>query len=260
MARRASSAAQRALLGLLLVVLATVPVACSTTPARVTLYGDSLSFESKGELADQLRGVATLTASVQGGAALCDVFAGLEQDLERRKPNVALIQFSGNNITDCMRGADGAFLQGDDLVAKYASDAALAVSMLHDRDVIVYLVGSPIRARSTMAARINDEYKRIADQWEAQGGGVSYIDAGATVLSPDGKFTAQLPCLDTETADDGCTNGLIVVRTPDGIHFCPTLSGGTEPCPVYSSGAHRFAGGMAGPVRDHLDHGLLSGL
>jgi hypothetical protein len=249
-----------ALLGVLIALLSSLPTACGTTPARVMLYGDSLSFESQDELADQLRGVATLTSAVQGGAALCDAFAGLAQDLERRKPNVALLQFSGNNITDCMRRADGSFLQDDDLVAKYASDAALAVSMLREREVAVYLVGSPISAQSNMAARINAEYQRIADEWEAQGGGVSYIDAGASVLTPDGRFTPQLPCLGTETADDGCTNGQIVVRAPDGIHFCPTVSGGTEPCPLYSSGAHRFAGGMAGPVRDHLDRGLLSGL
>jgi hypothetical protein len=244
----------------LVAMAAIIPGACSTTPARVTLYGDSLGVESKDELADQLRGAATLTASVQGGAALCDVFAGMKVDLERRKPNVALLQFSGNNITDCTRGPDGTFLQGDELVAKYANDATLAVAMLREHDVTVYLVGSPITAQSTMAARINAEYQRIADQWEAQGSGVSYIDAGATVLTPDGRFTPQLSCLDTETAADGCTNGHIIVRAPDGLHFCPTVSGGTQPCPVYSSGAHRFAGGMAGPVRDHLGHGLLSGL
>ena len=89
---------------------------------------------------------------------------------------------------------------------------------------------------------------------------MSYIDAGAAVLTPDGRYTPQLPCLDSETTADGCTNGQIIVRAPDGIHFCPTVSGGTQPCPVYSSGAHRFAGGMADPVRDHLDNGLLSGL
>ena len=238
-------------------LLAVIPVSCSTTPPRVNLYGDSLSVESKDELASQLHGVARVTASVQGGAALCDVLAGLEADLENRKPNVALLQFSGNNITDCTRGPDGAFLQGDDLVAKYANDATLAVSMLRERGVTVYLVGSPITADSTMAARINAEYQRIADQWKSQGGGVTYIDAGAAVLTPDGQFTPQLPCLDSETAADGCTNGQIVVRAPDGIHFCPTVSGGAATCPVYSSGAHRFAAAMAGPVRDHLDDGLL---
>src|SRR4051794_40985554 len=135
-------------------LLGVVPMGCSTTPARVNLYGDSLSFESQDELASQLHGIATLRSAAQGGAALCDVIAGLESDLERRKPNVALLQFSGNNITDCTRGPDGAFLQGDDLVAKYANDATLAVSMLREHDVTVYLVGSPITAHSTMAARI----------------------------------------------------------------------------------------------------------
>jgi hypothetical protein len=244
----------------LVLALAFVSLACSDTPPRVAIYGDSLGFESKEDLADQLRGEARLNSVVQGGAALCDALPGMAQDLDRRKPNIALIQFSGNNITDCMRGPDGEPIEGADLVAKYASDAEQAVSMLRDRDVTVYLVGSPISESSTIPASINAEFQGIVRRRSNDGDSVRYIDAGAAVLTPDGQYTSTLPCLPTETAEMGCTDGRMIVRAPDGIHFCPTLSGGTEACPVYSSGAHRFASAMAQPVRDRLDEGLFDNL
>jgi hypothetical protein len=228
-------------------------VACSTTPPRVTLYGDSLGFESQGELAAQLRGDARVTPVAQGGAALCDALDQIRHDLDTRKPNVAILQFSGNNFTACMQGPDGEPLRGDALVAKYASDAAMAVSMLRERDVPVLLVGSPIGADSDNAADVNATYEALAAQWSANGGGVTYVDAGAAVLTPTGGYAQRLPCLDTEVGTEGCENGQILVRAPDGIHFCPTQSGGTQKCPVYSSGAHRFAMVIAGAVRDQLD-------
>jgi hypothetical protein len=244
----------------LLVAILTITAACSTTPPRVALYGDSLSVESQEELRADLGGEASLRPVVQGGAALCDALAAIQQDLDRRKPNIAIIQFSGNNITSCMQLGEGEPLEGADLVAKYAGDAELAVALLRDRDVIVYLVGSPIAERSSVPAAINAEYRRIADRWAANGGGVFYVDAGASVLTPSGSYTETLPCRPWESADLGCEGGQIVVRAPDGIHFCPTLSGGNETCPVYSSGAERFAGAIATPVLDELDDGLLPGL
>ena len=72
--------------------------------------------------------------------------------------------------------------------------------------------------------------------------GVSYVDAGQAVLT-HGAFTWTLPCLYFES----CTgpSGSNVVRSPDGVHFCPdgntTIEGNFAVCDVYSSGALRFA-------------------
>jgi hypothetical protein len=250
----------------LLVVLALVPllvlgaIACSDTPPRVNLYGDSLSFEAQDELKQQLRGTARLSSAAQGGAALCDALAGIEQDLQRRKPAAAIIQYTGNNITDCMQLAPGEPFEGDELVAKYTADTERAVTMLRERDVLVYLMGSPIAGAPSSIAAINAAFEGIAERWSANGGGVSYVDAGAEVLTANGSYTARLPCLDDETAEMGCSNGTIAVRSPDALHFCPVATGGTEPCPVYSSGARRFAEGMARPLIDELDSGLIPGL
>jgi hypothetical protein len=247
-------------LALVGIVLPLALAACSDTPPRVNVYGDSLSFESQQELERRFRGEARLTSVAQGGAALCDALPVIEQDLDRRKPAVALIQFSGNNITDCMQLAPGQPLEGQDLVAKYAADAELAVAQLRARDVRVFLVGSPVARSAASITAINAEFQRIAQRWEATGGGVSYVDAGAAVLAPDGSYTPTLPCLPDETAAMGCNGGQIAVRSPDGLHFCPSSTGGTEPCPAYASGARRFADAMAAPVIDELDDGILPGL
>jgi len=245
---------------LLAVCAVVLGAACSDTPPRVNVYGDSLSFESEQELERAFRGEARLTSVAQGGAALCDALPAIEQDLDRRKPTVAVIQFSGNNITDCMQLAPGQPLEGDDLVAKYAADAELAVARLRQRDVRVFLVGSPIARQPSSIAAINAEFARLAQRWDSNGGGVSYVDAGAAVLAPDGSFTSTLPCRSDEPADLGCEGGRITVRSSDGLHFCPTSTGGTEPCPTYAGGARRFAEAMARPVIDELDGGILPGL
>jgi hypothetical protein len=84
------------------------------------------------------------------------------------------------------------------------------------------------------------------------------LDAGAAVM--DGaNFTTTLPCLSTETAAEGCVDGRITVRAPDGGHFCPGGPEHHDPvtalCTVYSSGALRFAGAILGPVLRDLAPG-----
>jgi len=74
---------------------------------------------------------------------------------------------------------------------------------------------------------------------------VAFVDAGAAVETPDGSFAATLPCLpgEAECGPDG-TNP---VRNDDGVHLCPGASG---PCPVYSSGAFRFASAIAAAIQE----------
>jgi hypothetical protein len=62
------------------------------------------------------------------------------------------------------------------------------------------------------------------------------------VVLDHGAYTRTLPCLSHESSRDGCTGGRIVVRAPDGAHFCPTQ---TSPCSVYSSGAVRYGAAEA---------------
>jgi hypothetical protein len=77
---------------------------------------------------------------------------------------------------------------------------------------------------------------------------VSYVDAGAAVEGPGHTYTRTLPC----SKGQPCTGPIVdhvrtnIVRAPDGVHFCPVSTGSPLPggCPVYSSGAYRFARAM----------------
>ena len=87
-----------------------------------------------------------------------------------------------------------------------------------------------------------------------------YVDAGASVLDADGRWTRTLPCLPTEPCTGGTDRdgaGVNVVRSPDGGHFCPSgraevRQGVTEPCSVFSSGALRYGTAMANAVAADL--------
>jgi hypothetical protein len=57
-----------------------------------------------------------------------------------------------------------------------------------------------------------------------------------------------MPCLPNEP---GCANGSVVVRSPDGTHFCPVRETDqiAPVCPVWSGGAFRFGAALAEAVR-----------
>ena len=81
-------------------------------------------------------------------------------------------------------------------------------------------------------ARINAIYRDLAQVPK-----VAFVDAAAAAENPDGTFAHDLPCAPYESTCD--PSGRNVVRSDDGVHFCPGLH--TQPCPAYSSGAYRFA-------------------
>jgi lysophospholipase L1-like esterase len=233
-------------------VVLTTLTACGSDPPRVGLYTDSLGAQAENTFSEQLRGEARVRSVTVPGAALCDALGPIEEDANGRSPRLAVLQFSGNNITPCMQGPDGEPLEGDALVDKYEADARQAVQLLVDADVPIYLVGSPPTTVSDAATRINERYRQIADELAGDGADVQFVEAQAAVTGGGGAFTATLPCLPFETPEMGCDQGEIVVRAPDGVHFCPTGTGDEPDCPVWSSGAYRFGSAMAAPVLDEL--------
>lgn len=226
---------------------------CSPDPPRVALYSDSLGAQARALFQAQLAGEARVRGASVPGSALCDALPLIADDLDGAEPRLAVIQFSGNNGTDCMRGPDGAPLEGDAVVEKYDADARFAVEALVGAGVPVLLVGSPPTLVADTPRDINTALARIADEYRARGADVTYVDAGASVTTPDGSYAASLPCLPFETSALGCVDGQIAVRAPDGVHFCPTGTGDDPDCPVWSSGAYRFASAMAAPVLEALE-------
>ena len=205
----------------------------------IALYGDSLGMQAAPFL-QYLAGAsgASTLLRAYNGWAICDDLRAMASDAMALHPSVALIEFSGNSMTPCMSGYTMGTTAYYD---KYEADAQQAIDIFRRSDIPVVLIGAPISAWANLSANLdflNATYKSLA----AANPGVSYVDAGQAVLD-DGEFTLTLPCLAFEPCDGPA--GTNVVRSPDGVHFCPDGTAATQGwyslCDGYSSGAFRFA-------------------
>jgi hypothetical protein len=125
-----------------------------------------------------------------------------------------VIQFVGNDLTPCMQG----YTTPDEVRAKYEADMARLKRRV---DAPILWVGPPaFRDGEPAALGLYSSEPR-------------FVDAGQSVLA-DGVYTDTLPCLPDEGWVQGCVNGRIRVRAPDGAHFAKSGSG-------YSAGGRRFA-------------------
>jgi hypothetical protein len=238
---------------------AAVPVhsAQPTRSLRVALYGDSLSSQAHEFFVHAIRraGITRVSTHTYGGTAICDWLSQMRSDAASLHPDAVVVQFSGNDLTACMRGTDGEQLQGAAYFDKYEADASQVLKIFAPDHTLVFFAGSPVsrseqQTHNVGLLRLNAMYREIS-QFSAYG---RYIDAGASVLL-DGHWTRTLPCLPNEPCTGGRdANGtpINVVRAPDGGHFCPSgphpVRGVTARCQVWSSGAWRFGNAMARPV------------
>lgn len=221
----------------------------------VTLFADSLGFESAQNVTDLVGESVRFDSSSLPGVAMCDLIGALERAPEKA-PDVAVLQFSGNNLTPCMKDADGNELSDAAVVDKYAADVDRVISILRSRGSRIVLAAAPRTAFTERAEEVNTIYSWTAIKWHARGEPVSYVDTAALLLTPNREFAARLPCLPDENAEQGCApDGTIAVRSVDGTHFCPLDTGGKTVCPVWSSGAHRFGLTLANAIRNELSTG-----
>jgi hypothetical protein len=220
----------------------TAAPAARRAPPHVVLWGDSLAVESAAFFAEAVQATgATAETRTMGGTAPCDWYAEILQRSAVAPVDVALLMFSGNSRTPCMRGPDGRFLAGAAKVEKYRADVGGLADHLRGLGGAVYLIGPPVMRPDFEPNRVEallGLYRDLAGERD----GVFFADAGSAVLA-EGGYAERLPCLPSEGDDHGCVGGTIAVRSPDGVHFCPTATKGS--CPVYSSGAVRFAAAMA---------------
>jgi hypothetical protein len=238
---------------------AAVVSAVASPTRRVILYGDSLAFESRDffSYAMQSGTDVEVVDRTFGGTAICDRLDQMRDDLHDLQPTAVVLEFVGNNVTNCMRGPNGP-LTGDALVQKYRQDARIATSIFAGAGVRVYWMGAP-----AVSGPLAGDFERVRRAYEAEPRRltfatpplrrVEYVDAGQAVLD-HGRFTDTLPCLPTEGAAEGCVDGRIQVRAADGIHFCLVRTPrDANRCPAYPAGAARFGIAMARPVRRDLD-------
>ena len=220
---------------------------------KVALFGDSLSAQAGPFFAKA--GYATGRALVrtldQGGTAPCDWLNKMRGVAMEWHPEAVALEFVGDNFTPCMTGYA---IGSDAWLAKYKADTEEAITIFEDAGARVFLVGAPAMFSPTLNASeilINDEYMEMA----GASLDVTYVDAGAAVETPAGGFAWTLPCLADEPCQGpkfGYPAGVNVVRSPDGVHFCPNgkpaQRGRVKRCTVYMSGAVRFGEAMFAPI------------
>jgi len=198
----------------------------------IVLVGDSLMQEASPFIGVFQQARPTVNR-YWGGTAPCD-WTGT--DLYVRTGSTVVISFTGNSLTPCMSDGNGGHLHGQALLDKYRADVTTLVNTARSSDVWVILVGQPARGTDVPG---NDEVDGINAIYRdlAEAPKVAFVDAAAAAENPDGTFAHDLPCAPYESTCD--PSGRDVVRSDDGVHFCPGLH--TQPCPAYSSGAYRFA-------------------
>jgi hypothetical protein len=235
-----------------------VPAPVTPRGGLVVVYGDSLVAEAWPYL--NLLGAAggSIDVHTWGGTATCDWFPDMFRTLPQKRPAVVVLAFSGNALTRCMETPSGAPLQGAAYLAAYRRDTNTAVAIATASGAHVVIAAAP-RTKHAMADPHWDALFRIyRDAAVHRPRDVSYVNAGA-LIAPSGRFTATMPCLPHErkivNADGSrpCQGGRIIVRAPDGVHFCPVgkaaRRGVTDGCPVYSSGAFRYAAALVNAAR-----------
>jgi hypothetical protein len=222
-------------------------------PTQVAVFGDSLAWETQpyyDALIHADRDVPH-TYDTFGGTAICDWLDRMREVEAQYHPQAVELEFSGNNLTPCMKGYElytAAYYQ------KYRADTLAAIKVFAPEGAHVYLIGAPITKKQLSIPNwntLNQQYAAIA---AADPKHVTYVNAGRAVEGPGGTFTATLPCIAHQPCTGPTVDGVHsnVVRSTDGTHFCPAKEGDVhgvvERCTVYSSGAYRFATAMVRAV------------
>jgi hypothetical protein len=230
----------------------------ATTSHTALLYGDSLSWESTVNNAHCPRDSRCHTETVQEfmaahrnwrlvvrafpGTAPCDWLKSLPGELGTYKPDVVILQTEGDDATACMDapGTHSPYpIASAGVYAKYRSD--LDTFFAEVTATGAKMIGVP--PIMTTDQKFNQQVTAIDRIMIRE---AAKIPESATTSRPgnavtdNGRFTFKKQCLASETAAKGCTNGLIPVREPTGLHFCPVGLTFPAGCPVYSSGAYRF--------------------
>lgn len=237
--------------------------------ATVILYGDSLASEAADHFRDALTGagIGNVRTSTFGGTAICDWLDRMRSDAAALHPTAVVVEFSGNALTPCMMDGQGQSVAValNAYYRKYVNDAREVLRIFATSGTRVYFAGAPKtrvaeETNDLNAGLLNTVYSDLA----AQTPDARFVGAGGALLH-DGHWTETLPCLASEPCTGGVDangRGINVVRAPDGGHFCPGAPGATlgvtGTCPVWSSGAFRYANAMAAAVIRDLGAGDAS--
>lgn len=222
----------------------------ASSKVTIEVFGDSLGYQAAPYLErDFSKGTSVNESHIYPGTALCTWLPAIKALSASTAPTVAVLEFVGN-VSSC----DGSVTSPTALAAAYLADLKTAIGDLLDAGVRFIVVDEGPRVRCTAYAycKAQPDLHSAFEKAVAHFSSPAVIYAGKAdraVETPAGKFTTTLPCLSSEVRAKLCARGAqILVRAPDGIHFCPVAHSAALPCPVYASGAYRFANGFARTV------------
>lgn len=238
-------------------LLAACLTGCHATPPYAVAFGDSLTQEAGSLLAFGLhnQGYDHTDVHAYGGTSPCDWTGQVQQEAAKAAgATVAVLEFVGNPFSTCVHDPiTGQLLTGPAFVAKYQQDMGQLVALLTKASIHTYVLSVPTLradAQATWPDTATPAINAAAAAAARDNGGIFLDAAGqqvAPVLNPDRSFAQTLPCLPWETGSNCGSGGpgRNAVRAPDGEHFCPQPTAGPNgtvaPCPVYASGATRYA-------------------
>jgi hypothetical protein len=262
-------------------------------PKRVVMvYGDSLVWESQGDITWQMGDAYDTRVVSLGGTALCDYADQIVADAWTIRPSLVVVAFTGNAFTECMQPPAGrlndAAWQGE----KYGADLTVLLDRLAPTGVPSIVVSPPpalhrvlpdeptAEAAAAAAAAspivlpevwalgqrpdgfvstevvVAPVYRDVVASARARGRDTMLIDGGRLLRAPDGGWTKVARCLPFESAEWGCRDGLIDVRGPDLGHFCTQAAYGPEGvvagCGIWSSGEWRYSTAITEAARFRL--------
>lgn len=221
--------------------------ASAATKVSIEVFGDLLSYQAASYL-DKDFSKATLLGEthVYPGTALCNWLPAIERITRSTAPAIAVLEFVGN-VNSC----NGSVTTPAALAAAYSANLHTAIDALKAVGTRFIVVDEGPRVDCTFYAdckaepALHDAFEKVVASYRSPDVVYSGL-ADRAVETPNGKFTKNLTCLAPEARACLCTKGSeITVRALDGVHFCPVGHSAAVPCPVYSSGAYRFAGGFA---------------
>ncbi len=154
-------------------------------PSQVALFGDSLAWESQPYWTALIHEdkEAALTFDTFGGTATCDWFRRMREVESEYHPKAVELEFSGNNLTACMKGYE---LYTKAYYDKYRTDTLAAIGIFAVGRAHVYLIGAPITKKQESVPNwqmLNMVYAALAQADPAR---VTYVNAGLAVEVPAG--------------------------------------------------------------------------
>jgi hypothetical protein len=220
-------------------------------PTRVSLFGDSLAHQAQAAFSAAVAeaGPVDLHASTYPTTALCDFRREIPADLVTRRPQVLVLEFSGNSFTPCMRDAAGRLLDIGSLAwrDRYLEDLRAVLRLARVTDTTVVWATAPPVDHPTAPPDYPRRLAAAVADLAATDSRLRVVDTGASVAAPGRRFTRTLPCRADEPF---CRGGRVVVRAADGLHFdCHGTPDPTLGCSGYSAGARRFGEALARAAR-----------